>query len=426
MSISRALPANMLPWVLCASLAGSVGTCTEARAQAIVEPEGYRGLVEDGIAEYDANHFHEARALFWQAYSLHANARVMRCLGMVEFELRNYRDSAAWLGHALSSQVHPLTPELRAETERLVARANGFIAKLQLTLTPAETAVLIDGAPDQLATQGTLLLEAGEHTLTFRAPGYVTQQRLLEARGGEVQGWSIRLDPEAQARLPDEAPVEPRHRRFFVAPRMTLVMPGKGVNRDTCSGALCTSSSDWGSNTYQRNAAPMLGIDGVYELLPAVRAGFGLHVQLNTTSWEFAPGDDLVFGRSFWLPAHAEYRVRLAQAWEVPLRAMVGMALVQPGRDFKRLGDSARSACESNAAQGIACSVSGPPGVGVILGAGPGVAYSLGHVALRADLMLGYQRTRDLVLEMRHESGSGTRTVRDSAFLAALALSVEL
>lgn len=397
------------------------------------EPPGYRALVDQGLQEYGENHFTEARALFFQAYSLQPNARVMRCLGMTEFELRNYRDSASWLAQSLASELQPLTPALRIETTELLSRAWGFIAQLQLTVEPENTTVVIDGAPAQAVTRGAVLLEAGDHTLTFRAPGYVTQQRVLKARGGDVHTLRVTLAEEPvlrreQAPEPALAPVqvEPEPSRFFVVPRFTLVMPGKGTYHDVCSEELCEDDAVDLEQHYSRNAEPMLGVDLVYAPTPELRVGLGLHMQLNTTTWTFASGYDSQFGRSFWIPAVGEYRFQLRPAFELPVRAIMGLSLVRAGRDLKRVGDSANTHCERVREDGGDCSVSGPPAAGLIIGVGPGIARRVGATTLRADVMFGYQWTRLVELEVQDAGVSQSDRQTDVTFIAALSVAVEL
>jgi tetratricopeptide (TPR) repeat protein len=182
----------------------SVGS---AQAQEAAEPAAYRSVVREALSEYTAKNFPEARALFAEAHRLYPNARTLRGLGMTAFELRSYRESIAYLNEALASQVKPLDGALRAETERLLARAERFVGKLNLEVNPSSAEVLLDGNPIVVAAGTPLLLEVGEHALEFRAEGYATETRSLYVKGHEVETWTVVLNKQpAQVAAPVAPP----------------------------------------------------------------------------------------------------------------------------------------------------------------------------------------------------------------------------
>jgi hypothetical protein len=166
------------------------------------EPAGYAEAISGAIDEYQAGHFAEARALFMRAHALLPNARTMRGLGMVEFELRNYASSMHWLEQALACKVRPLDPALNAQTEQLLARARGFVGRFELRLRPSDARVLVDGAVAELGPDRVLELDVGDHLLEVRAPERASDRRTLHVNGGEWTALEISL-PE-QARLTGE------------------------------------------------------------------------------------------------------------------------------------------------------------------------------------------------------------------------------
>src|SRR5262249_43441282 len=60
-----------------------------------------QGLIADAVAEYDAGHFEEARALFRRAQAEAPSARTLRGIGMASFELRDYVEADRALAAAL-------------------------------------------------------------------------------------------------------------------------------------------------------------------------------------------------------------------------------------------------------------------------------------------------------------------------------------
>ena len=157
------------------------------------EPAGYRAAIDEAVQEFSANRFEEARSLFVRAHELYPNARTHRGLGLVEFELRNYGRSIAELEAALASRVKPLSPALRAETERVLARANSFVARVVIEARPTDARVLVDGVLGEVSASGTLVLPVGDHTLELQADGFVSERRRISVTGGEQKTLSVML-----------------------------------------------------------------------------------------------------------------------------------------------------------------------------------------------------------------------------------------
>jgi tetratricopeptide (TPR) repeat protein len=184
------------------------GTYAGAQTPAVVSPPpaatpppGYREAIEQALSEYEAHNYAEARAAFLRAHALYPNARTLRGLGMMEFELRNYVESVSLLEQALASQAKPLDPTLRAQTEAMLARAKGYVSSyaLQLNPVPAGVRVLIDGVPIAYTPGQALTLTVGEHSLQIQADGYRDERRSLSVKSGEQQALAIELHALQQA-----------------------------------------------------------------------------------------------------------------------------------------------------------------------------------------------------------------------------------
>ena len=78
-------------------------------------------LIGDAVAEYDAGHFQEARALFRQAHEKPPTARTLRGIGMCSFELRDYVEATRALGASLRETRRPLTAEQKRHAEALLS-----------------------------------------------------------------------------------------------------------------------------------------------------------------------------------------------------------------------------------------------------------------------------------------------------------------
>src|SRR4029453_8230163 len=86
-------------------------------------------LIGDAVAEYDAGHFQEARALFRQAHEKQPTARTLRGIGMCSFELRDYVEATRALTASLREQRRPLTSEQKRHAEALLARAATLVGR---------------------------------------------------------------------------------------------------------------------------------------------------------------------------------------------------------------------------------------------------------------------------------------------------------
>jgi len=203
-----------------AALAAMLLQTTVAAAQS----RGYDALVKEGIAEFELGHWTESRSLFEEAHALRPSARTRRGLGMVEFELRHYVASVRLLTAALADREDKLAPAMAASTEALVIRARTFVARYDMKLAPDGAKVTVGGMAAELEPDGSLLLDAGEHTLVVSAEGHQDHELKLDARGGDDKPIEVRLNavepevtaptpvsitPEAAARSTEPAPVAP-------------------------------------------------------------------------------------------------------------------------------------------------------------------------------------------------------------------------
>jgi hypothetical protein len=174
----------------------------EARVPAVTSADGepsseYRELIEQALAEHAAHNFAEARALFQRAHAIYPNARTLRGLGMMEFELKRYVECIDLLEQALASRVRPLDAALREHTEGLLQRARAFVGRYEIALQPPPPSVriVVDGTPRSLRRGQPLTLAIGEHVVEVQAEGYQAEQRPINVEGGEHEVLTIPLQP---------------------------------------------------------------------------------------------------------------------------------------------------------------------------------------------------------------------------------------
>ena len=154
-------------------------------------------LIGDAVAEYEAGHYQEARALFRQAHDKSPTARTLRGIGMASFELRDYVEATRALTASLRDTRRPLTAEQKRHAEALLARAHTFVGRFTMKLKPAGSSLFVDGHPAELEPDGILLLAFGRHQLSLRcstcAPAEKDED--INVAGGERREIELALAP---------------------------------------------------------------------------------------------------------------------------------------------------------------------------------------------------------------------------------------
>lgn len=167
-------------------MVGLLLVCVPLRSSAQERP--FEELVAEGVEEFNAGRFPEARALLLQADSLKSTARTQRALGMVEFDLRNYLAAVRYLRNALMHPLDQLTTKQRTDVDRLIVRALAFLGQFELRPSSKGVRVLLEG---EVLEERPMLVPIGSHELQFERPNCPPSFLTVEVKGGERQ--SVRL-----------------------------------------------------------------------------------------------------------------------------------------------------------------------------------------------------------------------------------------
>jgi hypothetical protein len=157
----------------------------------------YRKAIKEGLAEYDALHFEEARSLFRRAHEISPSARTFRGMGMASFELRDYVSAVRNLSAALRDQRKPLSAEQRRRAQDLLDRSRAFVDVCALKVSPRNARVIVDGHAPEFEPDGTLLFGFGLHTVEVSAQAMEIRSLTLNVHGGERRELSVKLAPMA-------------------------------------------------------------------------------------------------------------------------------------------------------------------------------------------------------------------------------------
>lgn len=164
----------------------------------------YASLVDEGVREFSAGNFVEARSLFERAHAISPNARTFRALGLCAFELKHYTQAVSELEAAREDPRKPLPPELAEAVAATLVRAKRFIGELHVITEPADSQLQIDGVP-RAGRQ--FELDVGDHLIGAGAPGYDSRTLTVTIAGMQKQTVELVL-PRLDARSVVAAPAE--------------------------------------------------------------------------------------------------------------------------------------------------------------------------------------------------------------------------
>jgi tetratricopeptide (TPR) repeat protein len=166
-------------------------------AEPVTQPAtSYEDTIRHAVEEYSLGHWTEARFFFARAHALNPNARTLRGLGLTCYESRNYVEAIGYFKQALTSNEQPLTDKMRADLTQLLQQSEQFVTRVIVTLDPSTADLEVDHVPRELAADGVLLLDPGEHQLSASAEGHHPVQQTLNAAGGELR-MDLRLPSKA-------------------------------------------------------------------------------------------------------------------------------------------------------------------------------------------------------------------------------------
>lgn len=186
-----------------ALLAAALPAAAQAQPASPVPSETsneYRQLVQQALDEFERGNWDEAAGLFEQAHKLSPSARTLRGMGLAAFEGRRYVASIEHLRAAVLSTVNPLTDKQRVEVEETIARAENYVAKLQLTVTPESAEVFVNGetVPND-GGERLVVLDPGLIEIRATSPGHQLALRQLRMVSGAHQHLELRLAPSSGA-----------------------------------------------------------------------------------------------------------------------------------------------------------------------------------------------------------------------------------
>jgi len=178
--------------------ASSSTAAPSTAAPASVEPVDpklaqYKQLITRALEEFDARNFEEATALLDQAYAVRPTARVLRGLGKVRFEQRQYVRALEAFDGSLTATLDPLTDSMRDEVSELRTRAASYVGEIRIETDPADAVVTLDGRELKPGFTAPIRLDMGAHSVSATAKGYQAGSRTVDVVGGSLSVVSLKL-----------------------------------------------------------------------------------------------------------------------------------------------------------------------------------------------------------------------------------------
>jgi hypothetical protein len=155
--------------------------------------DDYRELVRRALSAFDQRQWEQASELFSAAHEIDPNARTLRGLGMVAFEMEDFVQAYKLLYQSLQDRRRPLEGTLREKTEDLLKRTRLLVGRVRLSVVPDESQVKMDG--ESVDPTDELWVTIGLHLLTIEARGYETKRISLDIRDGDDQQLEVALEP---------------------------------------------------------------------------------------------------------------------------------------------------------------------------------------------------------------------------------------
>ncbi len=184
-----------------AAEAAPAGSRPPAHEESAAEPpaadsrqEQAAALFDQGMALFDDENWSGALAAFERAYELAPHYVVLFNVGACRKALHDYPGAVDAFESYLREGGERVSPERRAETERVIVEARSLIATVVIVVDRDGADIMVDGVrrgTSPLAEP--ILLGAGDHVVAARAEGLAPVETRLALVGGETRTVDLRF-----------------------------------------------------------------------------------------------------------------------------------------------------------------------------------------------------------------------------------------
>jgi hypothetical protein len=197
---------------------------TSAAADPVSDWQEAKRLRNDGTAAMDRGDFVEAVEAFRGAYKLYPSPNLFYNIGVALDQLGRTGAAVEAFEHFLASAPKARSDARDFATNRLAVLAPG-VGRLDLTLSPPDARVTVDGEEARWPHTGGLPVTAGERTVVAEKNGYEVFTAKLTLVAGEQRHLDITLQPKPASVAVVDRPAPPARPRDTTAPALVASAP---------------------------------------------------------------------------------------------------------------------------------------------------------------------------------------------------------
>lgn len=204
-------------FVAAMNFAISRAEASEPTVSAAIQPLAEQHL-KAGIKALKTKRWDKARDEFLLAWQIDKHYRIAANLGLVEIELRQYREAAEHLQYCLLSPTD-MSDEHREALQELFNKARAQIGVIEVRTAETGATILLDGEVIGQAPISSIFVEPGRRTFTARMAGKSFEDKPVEIAAGQTLEVLI-------AEQPPELPPPPRKESRTLDWKMVAVPTG--------------------------------------------------------------------------------------------------------------------------------------------------------------------------------------------------------
>jgi len=177
---------------------------TQRPAPAAAEPGGRdeaQRLRDHGAAALDRGDAATASEDFRRAYELFPSPNLLYNLGLALDQLGRCVEAVDAFETFLDRAPDAM-PQARSFAATRLGSIEGCVARLELTVAPADARVAVDGRVVALPRARALPIAPGDHAVTVEKAGFVARVEHLTVAAGQRRAWSVTLLPAPVATAP--------------------------------------------------------------------------------------------------------------------------------------------------------------------------------------------------------------------------------